>query len=117
MLMFACLSLVSWCGLLLLRASRLRLRAAHALGCHEIYDNTCGPSPGDVGGALCVLFCREFEGNLNPVAARQLMQSGLRQCPDDPGLWSEYFRMVRILLQWLPHILVHDVVLRCNLAA
>jgi hypothetical protein len=38
--------------------------------------------------------CREYEGNANPVAARQLLQSGLRNCPSDGHLWVEYFRMV-----------------------
>lgn len=35
----------------------------------------------------------EFERNANAVAARALMQQGLRMCKDAPGLWHEYFRM------------------------
>lgn len=35
----------------------------------------------------------EFEHNHNAVAARSLMQRGLRMCKNDPLLWLEYFRM------------------------
>eukprot|EP00892_Ulva_mutabilis_P011884 jgi/Ulvmu1/9068/UM005_0161.1 len=35
----------------------------------------------------------EFEGNANPASARQLLQSGLRNCPTKGSLWVEYFRM------------------------
>jgi U3 small nucleolar RNA-associated protein 6 len=35
----------------------------------------------------------EFEHNANAVAARALMQRGIRMCKDAPSLWHEYFRM------------------------
>ncbi|XVF87754.1 hypothetical protein PTKIN_Ptkin18bG0145800 [Pterospermum kingtungense] len=35
----------------------------------------------------------EFDHNLNVAAARALMQSGLRMCPDSEQLWIEYLRM------------------------
>lgn len=35
----------------------------------------------------------EFDHNLNVAAARALMQSGLRACPDSEDLWVEYLRM------------------------
>lgn len=35
----------------------------------------------------------EFDQNLNVVAARALMQSGLRACPNSEDLWIEYLRM------------------------
>lgn len=35
----------------------------------------------------------EFEHNLNVMAARALMQSGLRVCPTSGDLWVEYLRM------------------------
>jgi len=35
----------------------------------------------------------EFEHNANAVAARALMQRGIRMCKDTPSLWHEYFRM------------------------
>jgi U3 small nucleolar RNA-associated protein 6 len=35
----------------------------------------------------------EFEHNANAVAARALMQRGIRMCKDVPSLWHEYFRM------------------------
>ncbi|XVF26061.1 hypothetical protein REPUB_Repub13aG0267500 [Reevesia pubescens] len=35
----------------------------------------------------------EFDHNLNVAAARALMQSGLRMCPDSEDLWIEYLRM------------------------
>jgi U3 small nucleolar RNA-associated protein 6 len=35
----------------------------------------------------------EFEFNANAVAARALMQRGIRMCKDAPSLWHEYFRM------------------------
>lgn len=35
----------------------------------------------------------EFEANQNAVAARALMQRGLRMCKHAPALWHEYFRL------------------------
>ncbi|KAG0483958.1 hypothetical protein HPP92_012042 [Vanilla planifolia] len=35
----------------------------------------------------------EFDQNLNVVAARALMQKGLRVCPDSEDLWIEYLRL------------------------
>lgn len=35
----------------------------------------------------------EFDKNLNVVAARALMQSGLRACPNSEDLWIEYLRL------------------------
>ncbi|XVE87758.1 hypothetical protein DITRI_Ditri19aG0013400 [Diplodiscus trichospermus] len=35
----------------------------------------------------------EFDHNLNVAAARALMQSGLRMCPNSDDLWVEYLRM------------------------
>ncbi|XP_010278634.1 PREDICTED: U3 small nucleolar RNA-associated protein 6 homolog isoform X2 [Nelumbo nucifera] len=35
----------------------------------------------------------EFDHNLNVAAARALMQSGLRACPNSEDLWVEYLRM------------------------
>ncbi|XP_059624280.1 uncharacterized protein LOC132267202 [Cornus florida] len=35
----------------------------------------------------------EFDHNLNPVAARGLMQKGLRVCPTSEDLWVEFLRM------------------------
>ncbi|XP_071686729.1 uncharacterized protein [Rutidosis leptorrhynchoides] len=35
----------------------------------------------------------EFDHNLNAAAARALMQSGLRCCPNSEALWVEYLRM------------------------
>ncbi|GMH19450.1 hypothetical protein Nepgr_021291 [Nepenthes gracilis] len=35
----------------------------------------------------------EFDHNLNAAAARALMQSGLRACPNSEDLWVEYLRM------------------------
>ena len=35
----------------------------------------------------------EFEQNANAVAARALMQRGLRMCKEAPSMWHEYFRM------------------------
>lgn len=35
----------------------------------------------------------EFDHNLNVAAARALMQSGLRMCPNSENLWIEYLRM------------------------
>ena len=35
----------------------------------------------------------EFDHNLNVAAARALMQSGLRMCPNSEDLWIEYLRM------------------------
>lgn len=35
----------------------------------------------------------EFDHNLNAAAARALMQSGLRYCPNSEALWVEYLRM------------------------
>lgn len=35
----------------------------------------------------------EFDQNLNVAAARALMQSGLRACPESEDLWIEYLRM------------------------
>ncbi|OMO64822.1 RNA-processing protein, HAT helix [Corchorus olitorius] len=35
----------------------------------------------------------EFDHNLNVAAARALMQSGLRMCPNSEELWVEYLRM------------------------
>lgn len=35
----------------------------------------------------------EFDQNLNVAAARALMQSGLRSCPDSEDMWIEYLRM------------------------
>ncbi|XP_076915375.1 uncharacterized protein LOC143580994 [Bidens hawaiensis] len=35
----------------------------------------------------------EFDHNLNAAAARALMQSGLRSCPNSEALWVEYLRM------------------------
>ncbi|KAJ0982963.1 hypothetical protein J5N97_011218 [Dioscorea zingiberensis] len=35
----------------------------------------------------------EFDQNLNVTAARALMQSGLRTCPNSEDLWMEYLRM------------------------
>ncbi|KAK8683958.1 hypothetical protein V6N13_039999 [Hibiscus sabdariffa] len=35
----------------------------------------------------------EFDHNLNVTAARALMQSGLRMCPNSEDLWIEYLRM------------------------
>uniref|UniRef100_A0A1J3E3P9 U3 small nucleolar RNA-associated protein 6-like protein n=1 Tax=Noccaea caerulescens TaxID=107243 RepID=A0A1J3E3P9_NOCCA len=35
----------------------------------------------------------EFDKNLNVVAARALMQNGLRVCPNSEDLWVEYLRM------------------------
>ncbi|MBA0864271.1 hypothetical protein Goshw_001246 [Gossypium schwendimanii] len=35
----------------------------------------------------------EFDHNLNVAAARALMQSGLRMCPNSEDLWVEYLRM------------------------
>ncbi|XVF27896.1 hypothetical protein REPUB_Repub14bG0148800 [Reevesia pubescens] len=35
----------------------------------------------------------EFDHNLNVTAARALMQSGLRMCPNSEDLWVEYLRM------------------------
>lgn len=35
----------------------------------------------------------EFDHNLNVAAARALMQSGLRACPNSEDLWIEYLRM------------------------
>lgn len=35
----------------------------------------------------------EFEHNGNAVAARALMQRGLRMCKEAPAMWHEYFRM------------------------
>ncbi|CAN6196624.1 unnamed protein product [Urochloa humidicola] len=35
----------------------------------------------------------EFDQNLNVAAARALMQSGLRSCPESEDMWIEYLRM------------------------
>lgn len=35
----------------------------------------------------------EFDHNLNAVAARALMQNGLKSCPESEDLWVEYLRM------------------------
>ena len=35
----------------------------------------------------------EFEHNGNAIAARALMQRGLRMCKEAPAMWHEYFRM------------------------
>lgn len=46
-----------------------------------------------VAGVWIYAAAWEFDKNLNVVAARALMQNGLRVCPNSEDLWVEYLRM------------------------